>query len=71
MQWYFILLLVISAIATVVPFVLAVLNFIEFYEAFLITVSILFIPLELIVILAYWLNKGIDFVLGIKTNNLH
>lgn len=67
MQWYFILLLVISTITTVVPFVLAVLNVIEFYEAFLITVSILFIPLELIVILAYWLNKGIDFVLGIKT----
>ena len=67
MQWYFILLLAISTIATVIPFVLAVLNVIEFYEAFLITVSILFIPLELIVILSYWLNKGIDFVLGVKT----
>ena len=67
MQWYFILLLVISTIVIVVPFVLAILNVIEFYEALLMTVSILFIPLELIVILAYVLNKALDFILDVKT----
>lgn len=67
MEWYFILLLVTVTIATIVPFVLAILDVIKFYEALLITVSILFIPLELIVILAYALNKALDFILGVKT----
>ena len=66
MEWYWILLIIII-LAAVIPFFLAVIKVIKFYEAWLITFSIWFLPLELIVIIAYVLNKISDFILNIKT----
>ena len=67
MEWYWILLIVVAILAFVIPFFLALIKVIKFYEAWVITFSIWFLPLELIVIIAYWLNKILDFILNIKT----
>ena len=66
MEWYWILLITIIILAVVIPFFLAIIKVIKFYEAWVITFSIWFLPLELIVIIAYWLNKILDFILNIK-----
>ena len=67
MEWYWILLITIIILAVVIPFFLVTIKVIKFDEAWLITFSIWFLPLELIVIIAYWLNKILDFILNIKT----
>ena len=66
MEWYWILLIIII-LAAVIPFFLAVIKVIKFDEAWLITLFIWLLPLELIVITAYGLNKILDFILNIKT----
>ena len=67
MEWYWILLIIIAILAFVIPLFLAIIKVIKFYEAWLITSSIWSLPLVLIVIIAYGLNKILDFILDIKT----
>ena len=66
MEWYWILL-IITILAAVIPFSLAVINVIKFDEAWLITLFIWLLPLELIVIIAIALAKFYDFLMNIKT----
>ena len=67
MEWYWILLIIVAILAFVIPFFLAVIKVIKFYEAWVITAFIWSFPLVLIVITAYGLNKILDFILSIKT----
>lgn len=62
MEWYWILLITITILAAIIPFFLAIIKGIKFYEAWLIAFSIWFLPLELIVITVYRLNKILDFL---------
>ena len=67
MEWYWILLIIVAILAFVIPFSLAVINVIKFDEAWLITLFIWLLPLELIVIIAIALIKFYDFLRNIKT----
>ena len=66
MEWYWILLIIII-LAAVIPFFLAVIKVIKFDEAWLITLFICLLPLELIVIIAMALIKFYDFLRNVKT----
>ena len=59
--------MIITILAAVIPFSLAVINVIKFDEAWLITLFIWLLPLELIVIIAIALAKFYDFLMNIKT----
>ena len=67
MEWYWILLITVAILSIIIPFSLAIAKIIKFYEAWLITFSIWSLPLVLIVITAYVLNKILDFILNKKT----
>ena len=66
MEWYWILLITIIILAVVIPFCLAAIKVIKFDEAWLITLFIWLLPLELIVIIAIVLRKFYDFLMNVK-----
>ena len=66
MEWYWILL-IIFILAAIIPFSLAVIKVIKFDEAWLITLFIWLLPLELIIIIGIVLTKFYDFLRNIKT----
>ena len=61
MEWYWILLIILI-LAVVIPFSLAVIKVIKFDKAWLITLFIWLLPLELIAITAIALIKFYDFI---------
>ena len=67
MEWYWILLIIVAILAFVIPFSLAVIKVIKFDEAWLITLFIWLLPLELVVIIAISLTKFYNFLRNIKT----
>ena len=66
MEWYWILLIILI-LAAIIPFSLAAIKVIKFDEAWLITLFIWLLPLELIVIIGIVLTKFYDFLRNIKT----
>ena len=66
MEWYWILLIIII-LAAVIPFFLAAIKVIKFDEAWLITLFIWLLPLELIVIIVIALTRFCDFLRNIKS----
>ena len=65
MEWYWILLIILI-LAAIIPFSLAAIKVIKVDEAWLITLFIWLLPLELIVIIGIVLTKFYDFLRNIK-----